>query len=70
MKLHDDVDLERVAAESHGHVGSDVASLCSEAAIQQVHVYPTHRSIHVVCGLLRIQTTISDAQISRPLSCF
>ena len=36
MKLHDDVDLERVAAESHGHVGSDVASLCSEAALQQV----------------------------------
>ncbi|CAI8041914.1 Transitional endoplasmic reticulum ATPase [Geodia barretti] len=36
MKLHDDVDLEQVAAESHGHVGSDVASLCSEAALQQI----------------------------------
>ena len=36
MKLHDDVDLEQVAAETHGHVGSDIASLCSEAALQQV----------------------------------
>ena len=36
MKLHDDVDLEQVASECHGHVGSDVASLCSEAALQQV----------------------------------
>ena len=44
MKLHDDVDLEQVAAESHGHVGSDVASLCSEAALRQVHVYPAHQS--------------------------
>lgn len=39
MKLHEDVDLEQVAAESHGHVGSDIASLCSEAALQQVHMY-------------------------------
>lgn len=36
MKLADDVDLEQIAAESHGHVGSDLASLCSEAALQQV----------------------------------
>ena len=36
MKLDDDVDLEQVAAESHGYVGSDVASLCSEAALQQI----------------------------------
>ena len=37
MKLADDVDLEQVAAESHGFVGSDLASICSEAALQQVH---------------------------------
>lgn len=37
MKLADDVDLEQIAAESHGHVGSDLASLCSEAALQQVY---------------------------------
>merc|ERR1712000_230004 len=36
MKLADDVDLEQVAAETHGYVGSDLASLCSEAAMQQI----------------------------------
>jgi len=25
-----------VASETHGHVGSDLASLCSEAALQQI----------------------------------
>ena len=38
MKLGTDVDLEQVAAETHGYVGSDVASLCSEAALQQVRL--------------------------------
>ena len=36
MKLADDVDLEKIAADSHGYVGSDMASLCSEAAMQQI----------------------------------
>lgn len=36
MKLGDDVDLERIAAETHGHVGADLAALCSEAALQQI----------------------------------
>lgn len=36
MKLNDDVDLEQIAAETHGHVGADLASLCSEAALQQI----------------------------------
>jgi transitional endoplasmic reticulum ATPase len=36
MKLGDDVDLEAIANETHGYVGSDVASLCSEAAMQQI----------------------------------
>lgn len=36
MKLADDVDLEQIAAESHGHVGADLAALCSEAALQQI----------------------------------
>lgn len=30
------VDLERIAAETHGYVGSDLAALCSEAALQQI----------------------------------
>ena len=34
MKLSDDVDLSMVAKDSHGFVGSDLAALCSEAALQ------------------------------------
>ncbi|XP_035810610.2 transitional endoplasmic reticulum ATPase isoform X2 [Amphiprion ocellaris] len=36
MKLSDDVDLERIATETHGHVGADLAALCSEAALQAI----------------------------------
>ncbi|KAL0091284.1 transitional endoplasmic reticulum ATPase [Phycomyces blakesleeanus] len=36
MKLDDDVDLEQIASETHGYVGADMASLCSEAAMQQI----------------------------------
>lgn len=36
MKLAEGVDLEAIAAETHGYVGSDVAALCSEAAMQQI----------------------------------
>ncbi len=36
MKLAEDVDLEQIANETHGHVGSDLAALCSEAALQQI----------------------------------
>nr|CDS29022.1 transitional endoplasmic reticulum atpase [Hymenolepis microstoma] len=36
MKLASDVDLEQIANEAHGHVGADLASLCSEAALQQI----------------------------------
>merc|ERR1712054_48917 len=34
MKLADDVDLAAIAKDSHGFVGSDLAALCSEAALQ------------------------------------
>ena len=34
MKLSDDVDLAAVAKDTHGFVGSDLAALCSEAALQ------------------------------------
>uniref|UniRef100_A0A2N9IEB3 AAA+ ATPase domain-containing protein n=1 Tax=Fagus sylvatica TaxID=28930 RepID=A0A2N9IEB3_FAGSY len=34
MKLSEDVNLERVAKETHGHVGADLAALCTEAALQ------------------------------------
>jgi transitional endoplasmic reticulum ATPase len=34
MRLDESVDLEAVAAETHGFVGSDIAALCTEAALQ------------------------------------
>jgi transitional endoplasmic reticulum ATPase len=34
MKLSEDVDLEAVAKTTHGFVGSDLKSLCQEAALQ------------------------------------
>ncbi|XP_059186614.1 transitional endoplasmic reticulum ATPase [Centropristis striata] len=36
MKLADDIDLERIATDTHGHVGADLAALCSEAALQAI----------------------------------
>lgn len=36
MKLADDVNLDKIAAETHGFVGADIAALCSEAALQQI----------------------------------
>lgn len=36
MRLGNDVDLEQIANECHGYVGADLASLCSEAALQQI----------------------------------
>ena len=36
MKLADDVDLEKIANDAHGHVGADLAALCSEAALQHI----------------------------------
>ncbi len=34
MKLADDVNAEQIAKQTHGFVGADIASLCSEAAMQ------------------------------------
>ena len=34
MKLSEEVDLERVAQDTHGHVGADLTALCTEAALQ------------------------------------
>ncbi|KAL6122440.1 hypothetical protein NUSPORA_00523 [Nucleospora cyclopteri] len=36
MRLAENVDLHAIAKEIHGFTGSDVASMCSEAAIQQL----------------------------------
>ena len=32
--LHMQVDLERIAKDTHGYVGADLAALCTEAALQ------------------------------------
>eukprot|EP00245_Coleochaete_scutata_P001619 TRINITY_DN119_c0_g1_i1.p1 TRINITY_DN119_c0_g1~~TRINITY_DN119_c0_g1_i1.p1 ORF type:complete len:815 (+),score=241.94 TRINITY_DN119_c0_g1_i1:197-2641(+) len=34
MRLAEDVDLERIAKDTHGFVGADLAALCTEAALQ------------------------------------
>jgi len=34
MRLHENVDLEAVAEQTHGFVGADLAQLCTEAALQ------------------------------------
>ncbi|KPA80042.1 putative Transitional endoplasmic reticulum ATPase [Leptomonas pyrrhocoris] len=34
MKLSEDIDLEKIAKDSHGFVGADLAQLCTEAAMQ------------------------------------
>merc|ERR1711871_1728839 len=36
MKLGEDVDLEEVSKQTHGHVGADLAQLCTEAAMQTI----------------------------------
>ena len=36
MKLAADLDLEQVAADTHGHVGADLAAICSSAGLQQI----------------------------------
>ncbi|KAI5171289.1 transitional endoplasmic reticulum ATPase [Nematocida sp. LUAm3] len=34
--LAEDADIEKIAKDTHGYTGSDLASLCSEAALQQI----------------------------------
>ena len=36
IKLAPDVDLVQIGSETHGYVGADLSSLCSEAAIQRI----------------------------------
>ncbi len=54
MKLADDLDLEQVAAEIHGHVGADLAALCSEAALHQ---------IREKMGLIDLEDESIDAEV-------
>ena len=36
MKMAEDVDLEQIASQTHGFVGSDLQSTCTEAAMQTI----------------------------------
>uniref|UniRef100_A0A5S6QAD7 vesicle-fusing ATPase n=1 Tax=Trichuris muris TaxID=70415 RepID=A0A5S6QAD7_TRIMR len=54
MRLADDVDLEQISNESHGYVGADLASLCSEAALQQ---------IREKMELIDLEDEVIDAQV-------
>ena len=54
MKLDDDVDPEQIAKQTHGFVGADIASLCTEAAMQ---------CIREKMDLIDIESDLIDAEI-------
>ncbi|KAG0288917.1 AAA ATPase cdc48 [Linnemannia gamsii] len=59
MKLSDNVDLELIASMIHGYVGSDIASLCSQASMQQ---------IREKIGLFDLDDETIDAEILNSLA--
>merc|ERR1719424_1850687 len=59
MKLSEDVDLAAVAKDTHGFVGSDMAALCSEAALQ---------SIREKMDLIDIDDDTIDAEVLEALA--
>src|SRR4051794_6411656 len=59
MKLDDSVDLEAIAQETHGYVGSDVAALCTEAALQ---------TIREKMDLIDIEDETIDAKVLESMS--
>eukprot|EP00475_Leptophrys_vorax_P017123 TRINITY_DN2366_c0_g1_i1.p1 TRINITY_DN2366_c0_g1~~TRINITY_DN2366_c0_g1_i1.p1 ORF type:complete len:855 (-),score=306.50 TRINITY_DN2366_c0_g1_i1:104-2608(-) len=54
MKLHEDVDLESVAEQTHGFVGADLAQLCTEAALN---------CIREQMDIIDIEEEVIDAEI-------
>lgn len=59
MKLDDDVDFEKIAKETHGFVGADIAQLCVEAAMQ---------CIREKLDLIDIEADAIDAEILASMS--
>lgn len=59
MKLDNDVDLESIAKQTHGFVGADIASLCTEAAMQ---------CIREKMDLIDIDSDLIDAAILDSMS--
>ncbi|KAM7502093.1 hypothetical protein LguiB_000997 [Lonicera macranthoides] len=54
MKLSEDVDFERVAKDTHGYVGADLAALCTEAALE---------CIREVLNVIDMEEETIDAEI-------
>lgn len=54
MKLHEDVDLESVAEQTHGFVGADLAQLCTESALN---------CIREQMDIIDIEDEVIDAEI-------
>lgn len=59
MKLHENVDLNKVAEQIHGFVGADIAQLCSEAAMQ---------CIREQMDVIDIEDEVIDAEILAAMS--
>ncbi|EGR30399.1 transitional endoplasmic reticulum ATPase, putative [Ichthyophthirius multifiliis] len=59
MKLDEDVDLSLIAKDTHGFVGSDMAALCTEAALQ---------CIREKMDLIDIEDEKIDAEILNAMS--
>jgi transitional endoplasmic reticulum ATPase len=59
MKLADDVDPESIAKQTHGFVGADIASLCTEAAMQ---------CIREKMDLIDIDGNLIDAEVLDSMS--
>lgn len=59
MKLDDDVDFEKIAKETHGFVGADIAQLCVEAAMQ---------CVREKMDLIDIEADAIDAEILASMS--
>eukprot|EP00013_Stygamoeba_regulata_P020257 CAMPEP_0177650968 /NCGR_PEP_ID=MMETSP0447-20121125/12256_1 /TAXON_ID=0 /ORGANISM="Stygamoeba regulata, Strain BSH-02190019" /LENGTH=801 /DNA_ID=CAMNT_0019153935 /DNA_START=203 /DNA_END=2608 /DNA_ORIENTATION=- len=59
MKLDENVDLKRIADDSHGMVGADLAQLCTEAALQ---------CIREKMDLIDLEDETIDAEILNSMS--
>lgn len=59
MKLHPDVNLEKLAHSTHGYVGADISQLCMEAAFQAIR-----EKMH----LIDVDADTIDAEILETIS--
>ena len=67
MKLSEDVDLVQIAAETHGHVGADLAALCTEAALQQIRYLLLFITLFLELYFLCIEAALQQIRYFPPL---